>query len=113
MRSKIILVTFACIYGGGHLPNEEFNAGYFTRLFLQVESKVLLSLLFCFVAFLSAFLDALTVTAVLIGVGIGFYRIFHLQNRVKILMIITILMTHLDSLGRDQQGNSNLFSEIY
>ena len=35
-------------------------------------------LLFCFsAAILSAFLDALTVTAVLIGVTIGFYRIYH------------------------------------
>ena len=40
----------------------------FTKLFLRVESKIHLSLLFCFVAaFLSAFLDALTVTAVLIA----------------------------------------------
>ena len=53
----------------------------FTKLLLRVHSKTKLSLLFCFVAaFLSAFLDALTVTAVLIAVGIGFYRIFHLAN---------------------------------
>jgi NhaB family Na+:H+ antiporter len=53
----------------------------FTKLLLTVHSKSKLSLLFCFVAaFLSAFLDALTVTAVLIAVAIGFYRIFHLAN---------------------------------
>jgi NhaB family Na+:H+ antiporter len=51
----------------------------FTKLLLKVESKKLLSLLFCFsAAILSAFLDALTVTAVLIGVTIGFYRIYHI-----------------------------------
>ena len=50
----------------------------FTRLLLSVKSKTLLSLLFCIsAAVLSAFLDALTVTAVLIGVSIGFYRIYH------------------------------------
>jgi NhaB family Na+:H+ antiporter len=50
----------------------------FTKLLLSVRSKTLLSLLFCFsAALLSAFLDALTVTAVLIGVMIGFYRIYH------------------------------------
>ena len=50
----------------------------FTRLLLNVKSKMLLSFLFCFsAAILSAFLDALTVTAVLIGVTIGFYRIYH------------------------------------
>lgn len=50
----------------------------FTKLLLGVRSKVLLSLLFCFVAaFLSAFLDALTVTAVVISVAVGFYGIFH------------------------------------
>ena len=50
----------------------------FTKLLLNVRSKTLLSLLFCVsAAILSAFLDALTVTAVLIGVTIGFYRIYH------------------------------------
>ncbi|MEK9713950.1 MAG: sodium/proton antiporter, partial [Thalassolituus sp.] len=42
----------------------------FTKILLGVRSKVLLSLLFSIVsAFLSAFLDALTVTAVLISVA--------------------------------------------
>jgi Na+:H+ antiporter, NhaB family len=50
----------------------------FTRILLQVKSKKMLSLLFCLVsAFLSAFLDALTVTAVLISVGVGFYAVYH------------------------------------
>ncbi|KAA1193117.1 sodium/proton antiporter NhaB [Pseudohalioglobus sediminis] len=50
----------------------------FTKILLQVRSKVVLSLLFSLVAaFLSAFLDALTVTAVLISVGVGFYSVYH------------------------------------
>ncbi len=50
----------------------------FTRLLLNIKSKVVLSLLFSLVAaFLSAFLDALTVTAVLISVGVGFYSVYH------------------------------------
>jgi NhaB family Na+:H+ antiporter len=50
----------------------------FTKLLLKVKSKTSLSLMFCFAAaILSAFLDALTVTAVLIGVTIGFYRVYH------------------------------------
>lgn len=50
----------------------------FSRILLGVKSKKLLSLMFLLVAaFLSAFLDALTVTAVVISVGIGFYGIFH------------------------------------
>lgn len=50
----------------------------FTRILLSVRSKVLLSVLFSLVAaVLSAFLDALTVTAVLISVGVGFYSVFH------------------------------------
>jgi NhaB family Na+:H+ antiporter len=50
----------------------------FTRILLKVKSKTLLSLLFCLAAaFLSAFLDALTVTAVLISVGVGFYSVYH------------------------------------
>ena len=50
----------------------------FGKIFINVRSKVVLSLLFCFIAaFLSAFLDALTVTAVLIGVFVGFYQVYH------------------------------------
>ena len=50
----------------------------FTRILLSIKSKALLSFLFCFTAaFLSAFLDALTVTAVLISVAIGFYSVYH------------------------------------
>jgi NhaB family Na+:H+ antiporter len=50
----------------------------FTRILLGIQSKKLLSLLFCAVsAFLSAFLDALTVTAVVIAVANGFYGIYH------------------------------------
>jgi NhaB family Na+:H+ antiporter len=50
----------------------------FTKILLGVQSKVLLSLLFCAVsAVLSAFLDALTVTAVVITVAEGFYGVYH------------------------------------
>lgn len=50
----------------------------FTKILLRVRSKVMLSLLFCGVsAVLSAFLDALTVTAVLISVCVGFYSVYH------------------------------------
>ena len=50
----------------------------FTKILLNVRSKVLLSLLFCGVsAVLSAFLDALTVTAVVITVAEGFYAVYH------------------------------------
>lgn len=50
----------------------------FTKILLGIKSKKLLSLLFCAVAaVLSAFLDALTVTAVLISVGTGFYGVYH------------------------------------
>ena len=50
----------------------------FTKILLKVRSKALLSLLFCAVAaVLSAFLDALTVTAVVITVAEGFYLVYH------------------------------------
>ncbi len=49
----------------------------FTKILTKVKSKTLLSLLFCAVAaVLSAFLDALTVIAVVISVAVGFYAIF-------------------------------------
>ncbi|MEO0576595.1 MAG: sodium/proton antiporter NhaB [Pseudomonadota bacterium] len=50
----------------------------FTKLLLKVRSKAFLSLLFSFVAaVLSAFLDALTVTAVIIAVAVGFFAVYH------------------------------------
>jgi len=50
----------------------------FTKILLGVRSKVLLSLMFSFTAaFLSAFLDALTVTAVIITVAAGFFGVYH------------------------------------
>ncbi|MFT4580343.1 MAG: NhaB family Na+:H+ antiporter [Gammaproteobacteria bacterium] len=50
----------------------------FTKILLKVRSKVILSLLFSIVAaVLSAFLDALTVTAVVITVAEGFYLVYH------------------------------------
>jgi NhaB family Na+:H+ antiporter len=50
----------------------------FTKLLIGFRSKTLLSLLFAGVsAVLSAFLDALTVTAVVIAVASGFYGVYH------------------------------------
>ncbi len=50
----------------------------FTKILLGIRSKTILSLTFCLAAaFLSAFLDALTVIAVIISVAVGFYAIYH------------------------------------
>jgi len=49
----------------------------FTKIIVGIRSKILLSVTFTFVgAFLSAWLDALTVTAVMIAVAIAFYNIY-------------------------------------
>ncbi|MEN9464814.1 MAG: hypothetical protein RL217_995 [Pseudomonadota bacterium] len=50
----------------------------FTQILVKIRSKYALALLFCMTsAFLSAFLDALTVTAVVISVAVGFYSVYH------------------------------------
>jgi Na+:H+ antiporter, NhaB family len=50
----------------------------FTRILLSVRSQVALALIVCMAgALLSAFLDALTVVAVVLTVGAGFYQVFH------------------------------------
>lgn len=50
----------------------------FTKILIRIKSKTVLSLIFCFAAaVLSAFLDALTVTAVIITVAAGFYAVYH------------------------------------
>jgi NhaB family Na+:H+ antiporter len=50
----------------------------FTKILIRIRSKMMLSLMFCLVsAVLSAFLDALTVTAVIITVAAGLYAVYH------------------------------------
>jgi NhaB family Na+:H+ antiporter len=50
----------------------------FSRLLLRVRSEVVLAFLFCAAgALLSAFLDALTVIAVVITVAVGFHGVYH------------------------------------
>jgi NhaB family Na+:H+ antiporter len=50
----------------------------FTKILIRIRSKTLLSVMFCFTsAVLSAFLDALTVTAVIITVAAGLYAVYH------------------------------------
>ena len=49
----------------------------FTKILLGIRKQMLLAFLFCFVAaVLSAFLDALTVMAVIISVAVGFYGVY-------------------------------------
>ena len=73
---EVILLSVFMVAGIYFMKNLMLTI--FTKLLLSIRSKTLLSLLFCIsAAVLSAFLDALTVTAVLIGVTIGFYRIYH------------------------------------
>jgi NhaB family Na+:H+ antiporter len=71
----------------------------FTGLLLKVKSKVMLSLMFSGVAaVLSAFLDALTVTAVLITVSVGFYSVYHKVASGK-------QVTHEDQHDHSQDGS--------
>lgn len=50
----------------------------FTKILLGIRSKTVIAFMFLGVAaFLSAFLDALTVTAVIISVAVGFYSVYH------------------------------------
>jgi len=50
----------------------------FTKLLLRLRNKIVLSFLFTLIsAILSAFLDALTIIAIIISVGVGFYSIYH------------------------------------
>jgi NhaB family Na+:H+ antiporter len=50
----------------------------FSSVLVRIRSKIAISLMFCALgAFLSAFLDALTVTAVIMTVANGFYSVYH------------------------------------
>lgn len=73
---KVILLLIFMVAGIHFM--RELLLYTFTKILVNIKNKALLSFLFCFAgAFLSAFLDALTVTAVLISVGVGFYGVYH------------------------------------
>ena len=79
----------------------------FTKILLNVRSKTTLSFLFCFSgAVLSAFLDALTVTAVLITVAVGFYSVYHRVASGKASTDVT--HNHLDNSTVIQSNSENL-----
>ncbi|MGB2217825.1 MAG: sodium/proton antiporter NhaB, partial [Porticoccaceae bacterium] len=78
----------------------------FTRILLGVKSKTLLSFLFCFAgAVLSAFLDALTVTAVLITISVGFYSVYHKVASGKNIVDENHDHTNDKTVGAEQQQN--------
>ncbi|CCH50231.1 sodium/proton antiporter NhaB [Pseudodesulfovibrio piezophilus] len=57
---------------------KDFLQFTFTRILVRTKSKKAIALMFCLAgAVLSAFLDALTVTAVIIAVAYGFYNVYH------------------------------------
>jgi NhaB family Na+:H+ antiporter len=82
---KVILLLVFMVAGIYFM--KDFLLFIFTKLLINIKNKRTLSLLFVFsAAFLSAFLDALTVTAVLISVCLGFYKIFdehHKSNQIS------------------------------
>lgn len=72
----VILLLIFMVAGISFL--KEMLLFVFTKILLNLRSKVWLSLVFVFLAaVLSAFLDALTVTAVVIAVASGFYSVYH------------------------------------
>lgn len=73
---EVILLLIFMVAGVFFLKNMLLFT--FTKLLINVRSKLVLSLMFSIVAaVLSAFLDALTVTAVVIAVASGFYGVYH------------------------------------
>jgi NhaB family Na+:H+ antiporter len=73
---KVILLLVFMVAGIHFM--RDFLLYTFSKILINVKNKILLSFLFSFAgAILSAFLDALTVTAVLISIGVGFYGVYH------------------------------------
>ena len=75
LNLKVILLLVFMVAGIYFM--KDFLLYIFTKLLINVKNKRTLSVLFVIsAAVLSAFLDALTVTAVLIAVAVGFYYVF-------------------------------------
>ncbi len=89
---------------------KDFLRFTFTRILVRVQSKTKIALLFCFAgAFLSAFLDALTVTAVIIAVAYGFYEIYHRYVSGKDSAGVAHDLTSDLALKEQQQGDLKQF----
>lgn len=79
LNLKVILLLVFMVAGIYFM--KDFLLFIFTKLLVNVKNKRILSLLFLIsAAVLSAFLDALTVTAVLIAVAVGFYALYQETN---------------------------------
>ena len=75
LNLKVILLLVFMVAGIYFM--KDFLLFIFTKLLVNIKNKRTLSVLFVIsAAVLSAFLDALTVTAVLIAVALGFYYVF-------------------------------------
>ena len=75
LNLKVILLLVFMVAGIYFM--KDFLLSIFTKLLINIKNKRTLSVLFVIsAAVLSAFLDALTVTAVLIAVAVGFYYVF-------------------------------------
>jgi NhaB family Na+:H+ antiporter len=75
LNLKVILLLVFMVAGIYFM--KDFLLFIFTKLLVNIKNKRTLSVLFVIsAAVLSAFLDALTVTAVLIAVAVGFYAVF-------------------------------------
>lgn len=71
---KVILLLMFMVAGVFFM--KDLLLWIFTKIFVNVRSKITISVLFMFVAaILSAFLDALTVIAVVITIGVGFANV--------------------------------------
>ena len=71
---KVILLLMFMVAGVFFM--KDLLLWIFTKIFVNVRSKLVISVLFMFVAaILSAFLDALTVIAVVITIGVGFANV--------------------------------------
>lgn len=78
IRTNLPVILLLMFMVAGIYFMKELLLVTFTQILVGVRSKSALSLLFCFAAaLLSAFLDALTVTAVIISVAVGFYSVYH------------------------------------
>lgn len=78
IKTNLSVVLLLVFMVAGIYFMKELLLFLFTKLLIKVKNKTTLSLAFIAAsAFLSAFLDALTVIAVIIAVGMGFYSIYH------------------------------------
>ena len=108
----IMLLMF--MVAGIHFVRD-FLLFFFTKLLVKVRSNVKLAFLFCFMSgLLSAFVDALTVLAIIISTCVGLYQLYmSIITNNSALALVSLIIALLNNFFKYIVENYRILYNIY